>query len=533
MNKLYYIFEKCIFIIAAVLFVWIVFLLVLCENFVEYACKREVIVNNFVIIIAFLAVLSAYYYLRLKIKRNFEFSSLDYNKVVNICTGLFFLVQIYVCYNIFFVTGWDSGAFIVPAAGTLLGNGDTSGLNDAYFSVYPNNLLIVNIYCLILKINRMAGVFKGDYQLMSIVICNCAISSLTCRLLYQIGVKKFGKGYAFVGYAVSFVLIGLSPWMVICYSDSFALFMPILIIYIYMNEKICYIIKYVMIFVVGYLGYCIKPQVIIVVIAILGVEIIKRIGKTDIKLLKRDVMAIGISIAFILCLMICMQKLYESEGFDTDSNKKFGLTHFFMMGLNPDRLGVWSGEDVQISMECENQKERAEKNIEVSKKRLKEYGLLGYMEFLSKKMLTNYNDGTFAWGVEGGFYSIIPENINTYVSVKLKEFFYNDGSHYWLFSLGEQCIWILTIILVMAETMFAVFARRRKADYEYVIFILSIIGITIFELMFEARARYVYIYAPMFLLVAIYGFRDINEIISKKGEKKDEEAYTIYCDSVL
>lgn len=533
MNKLNRIFEKCIHIIAAILFAWIFFLLVFCENFVEYACKAEVIVNNFVIVIIFLALLSAYYYFRLKIKTDFCFWNQDYDKIVNICTGLFLVVQIYVCYNIFFITGWDSGAFIVPAAGTLLENGDTSALNDAYFSVYPNNLLLVNIYCLILKINRMAGVFKGDYQLMSIVICNCAISSLTCRLIYQIGVKILGKGYAFAGYVVSLILIGLSPWMVICYSDSFALFMPILIIYIYLNEKICYIIKYVMIFVVGYLGYCIKPQVIIVVIAIVGVEIIKRIGKTDIKSLKGDAIAIGVSSVLILILMTCMQNLYKREGFDTNSDKKFGTAHFFMMGLDPDRLGVWSGEDVKISMECANQQERAEKNIEVSKRRLKEYGLLGYVKFLSKKMLTNYNDGTFAWGVEGGFYSIVPENINTYVSGKMKALFYNDGSHYWLFSLGEQCVWILTVILVMAESMFAAFARTRKGDYDYLIIILSIIGITIFELLFEARARYMYIYAPMFLLAAVYGFRDIDEIIRKKGEKKDEEAYTIYCDSML
>ena len=39
---------------------------------------------------------------------------------------------------------------------------------------------------------------------------------------------------------------------------------------------------------------------------------------------------------------------------------------------------------------------------------------------------------------------------------------------------------------------------------------LTIIGLSLFELLFEARARYLYIYAPFYILLAVYGVREIR-----------------------
>ena len=52
----------------------------------------------------------------------------------------------YICYNIFFETGWDSGAYIIPAARALLGKLDVTSMNEAYFKTYPNNLFSCSIY---------------------------------------------------------------------------------------------------------------------------------------------------------------------------------------------------------------------------------------------------------------------------------------------------------------------------------------------------------------------------------------------------
>lgn len=516
MVKLKNILVRSIHIIAALLFVWIIFLLIFCEGFIEYACKIKFLTSNIVILVFLTFLVGTIVMCCIKMRsKQVLFSDLDYGKIVKISTFILLALQIYICFNIFFITGWDSGSYVIPAARALAEHGDTKAYQE-YLSMYPNNLFLVNIYYFILKINNIAGIFTGDYQLMSIVICNCVISSFTCRLIYVIGSKKFDDRYAFIGYVIALILIGMSPWMVVCYSDSFALFIPIFIIYMYMNERIPYSIRYLMIFVVGYLGYCIKPQVFIVVIAIIVVESIKKIGQTSMRALKKDVINICISGIIIAILSSGLHDLYRGEGFDFDSDKKIGITHYFMMGLNPKDLGVWSGEDVKLSISCKNQEERTKKNIEKSRERLTNYGIIGYLKLLSKKILTNYNDGTFAWGVEGNFYAIVPEDINTSVSGKLKKIYYNGALYSCFFYLVEQCIWILVIVLSGIRTVYVVITKDYKMDYEYLVIILSIIGLTVFQLLFESRARYLYIYIPVFILVAIYGIRDFsNRIIVK------------------
>lgn len=512
MSRTKKILEKSIHLVAFILFIWILFLLFLGEKFIDYLCRKEFVVSNIIILILFVFSIILCYVISKK--KSIALPNCSYGKIVKICTVLLFFSQIYICYNIFFETGWDSGGYVIPAARALLENRDIKVLNE-YFSMYPNNLFLVNIYYFILKINNMIGIITGEYQLMAIVICNCIISSISCWLVYKIGSKKFEEPYAFTGYVISVILVGLSPWMVICYSDALVLFLPILCMYIYMNERIPFIIKYLLIFLGGYFGYCIKPQSLIVVIAIVVVEFIKRFGNRDRKDLQKDVITISISAILIVLVSASLHKLYQNEGFETDSDRKFGISHFFMMGLNPDRLGIWCAEDIELSNACKNQNERKEKNIKVSLERLKNYGIFGYINFLSKKMLINYNDGTFAWGVEGDFYYVIPENINTQISGRMKEVYYTGGSHFWFFCLVEQFVWICVIILIGIRSFFALFVDKESKDYEYLVMILSIIGLTMFELLFEARARYLYIYVPIFILVAVYGIRDMKSIIKE------------------
>lgn len=529
MGKYRDILIKCIHVISVILFAWIIFLVIFCADVMEYACKIKFIVSNIVICIFLIG--AVFLYRGIVKRRQIAFPDLNYGKIVKVCTVIFFAVQVYVCFNIFFITGWDSGGYVLPSAQALAESGNieaAKGFLDIYpydfktikgfLDMYPNNLLIINIYSVILKLNGKMGILTGDYQWMSIVICNCAISSFSCRLIYVIASKKLEEKYAFAGYVIALALIGMSPWMVICYSDSLALFLPIFMVYVYMNEKIPYILKYSVIFVGGYLGYCIKPQVLIVIIAIIISECLKRIGQTGRKMWKRDAVVVCISGAAVILAATCLNSLYKREGFDPDSDQKIGMTHYFMMGMNPDRLGMWSGEDVNLSASCKNQEERSKKNIEVSKERLKNYGVIGYFKLLSKKMLTNYNDGTFAWGVEGNFYAIIPDDINTGVSGRLKQIYYNDAPYSWLFYLVEQCIWIGVILFIGVRTVFAAAAGSRERDYEYLAIILSLIGLTLFELLFEARARYLYIYSPVYVIAAVYGIRDLDYRLRKKDK---------------
>lgn len=500
-------FLKSINLITLFFFIWILSALCMAKK-INYICKVDWKIGNIGLIIIALC------FLWLFITNNKEkgVKKININRLVFVVTiGVFFL-EVYICYKIFFETGWDSGGYIIPAARTLLEKGDVTDLNNLYFKTYPNNLFLVNLYYVLLVINEKLGVFNSTYQLMIIVIINCAISSISCWLVYLIAKRKVSTKYSLLGYVLTVVLVGLSPWNVICYSDAIALFFPIFIIYIYTENRICRCVKCFAVLIIGYLGYCVKPQVAIVIIAIVITELIKNLKKCKKEFLIRECVTVFCAIIVIVGFSVTLKNLYEKEGFIQDSNREFGLTHFFMMGLNPERGGVWAEEDVETSMNCETAEQRKEKNIEVSKQRLNEYGVVGYAKFLTKKMLTNYNDGTFAWGVEGGFYYLMLQD-NGKVSTFFKNIYYNDGKYYGIYSQIVQFLWIVVLTGGGIATVYEF--KNNKKEANYITLQLCILGITLFELLFEARARYLYLYVPIYILIYILKGDYIENYIGK------------------
>ena len=57
--------------------------------------------------------------------------------------------------------------------------------------------------------------------------------------------------------------------------------------------------------------------------------------------------------------------------------------------------------------------------------------------------------------------------------------------------------------------------NKKIVSEEYMVMSLSIMGLTIFELLFEARARYLYIYVPIYILVFGYGIKNRIRIYEK------------------
>lgn len=488
--------------IGAVLFLWIISLLLWGEK-MNYICKRIFAANNIVLILSGIVTLAMLILL-------FNSCQIKIRKYLFIVGGIFFLLQIYISYNIFFETGWDSGWVIIPTARQLVNNGSISSVEYLidYYITYPNNKLMTLIYYIILKINSMFGIFTGGYELMSIVVINCLISSLVCWMIFKLAEKILGKKAVLI-YFVSLILIGLSPWMVICYSDAMALLFPILTIYIYGNKKLKTVPRYVLILFIGYLGYCIKPQAFIVVIAIVINEMLKVLTDTTKEKIKKGLRVIVFSILFVFLISTVLNSVYTKLGFQENKEKSLGWSHFFMMGLNQETGGIWSADDVEASKAFESNEDRKEYNLSVAELRIKEMGVKGYIEFLSKKMMTNYNDGTFAWGTEGEFYFKIPEEANTWMAPRLRSVFYADGYHYLFFATVEQMIWLVIILGCFGNMLIRLITRTSEDENN--IMTLAIIGLTVFEILFEPRARYLYLYTPIYILIFCQTIKKVDD----------------------
>lgn len=120
--------------------------------------------------------------------------------------------------------------------------------------------------------------------------------------------------------------------------------------------------------------------------------------------------------------------------------------------------------------------------------------------------MLNFNFGDFAWGIEGDFYYERFVHYNIVYRI-CHEIFYPAGSYYKYFKTVMQGIW-LVILSGMPLVFFSLKKRKKNLD-EIAVMFIALCGLALFVMLFEARARYLYLYSPMYLVVALIGYQGI------------------------
>lgn len=258
--------------------------------------------------------------------------------------------------------------------------------------------------------------------------------------------------------------------------------------------------------VIGVVGYFIKPQLIVIVIAIVIGEFIALIDSKQ----KTSIFAPGYRMCFLMGILMALllyMHLPSSMGLELDRNAKIGMPHFFMMGLNESTNGIYSIEDVLYTSQFATQAERNAADLAMARERINKMGIVGLSHHLVKKTLVNYNDGTFAWGMEGTFYAELYPDKNKIFSPFCKSFFYNNeqGTHRHYLATIQHMAWLF----VLAASLGILRMLKKKEVGMYWILVMALAGIFLFECLFEARARYLYTYVPIFIMVALLGLDNL------------------------
>jgi len=181
------------------------------------------------------------------------------------------------------------------------------------------------------------------------------------------------------------------------------------------------------------------------------------------------------------------------------------------MGLNNITDGGYLSDDAGKSMSFRSTKERKEENIVVIKERLKEYGIVGLLKHQIKKTLVTYNDGTFAWSQEGSFYWRVNEE-KSKIERFFRNIYYETGSNHSIFKYIVQGAWLTILVMQSLNT----FIKRKDMDNNVRVILLSLIGLFIFESIFEARARYLYTYVPIFIISGMIGLNGFMDWMKKR-----------------
>lgn len=508
--RIEHITNKIIAMIFVFILGWILSLVIFVDKNVNYNCTLQVVLPNWIIIInvIFACISLMMIFKRYKNRPCLLFVS-GRKKLFVIANVILLILEVIISSNIYFKTGWDC-EIITSAAQLVAAGGSLENIN--YFMVYPNNISWTFFLSVVFKISNVLSL-EDPYFLL--VLVNCILVNMTGVFLYLVCCKITDSYFiSFLTWGLFAVFLGVSPWIVIPYTDTAAMLISIFVLFIYTGGQEVSSIKWMSICFLCMFGASIKPTVFILFISIIIIEICK--NKKKIKEVIIKTMMIGIS---ILLVNFSLTMIRSQMGIIPDSNKEMSYLHYIMMGLNDETTGVFSSEDVPYTLSFDSAEEKKEANIRVIKDRLQTFGPVNYLKFINKKCLVNYNDGTFAWGVEGDFFKGISYNSGGKVQRMLKEIYYPEGDKYSLYTYISQSIWLMILGGCFIE---GILSLKRPSKERCVVF-LSIIGITLFNLLFEARARYLLLYVPFFILLTGCCWNDAKQMVCKINKVSAEE----------
>ncbi|MBR6325679.1 MAG: hypothetical protein IKR61_02655 [Lachnospiraceae bacterium] len=438
-------------------------------------------------------------------------------RVLGILTPVLFAAQVFVSYEIYFESGWDvfkimKMVYAMVFEGAKIGNAD-------YFSMCTNNFFLTGIFAGILKAVNALG-FEATY--FPLIVFGCMLVAPTGWLLADCVRMLTGRKDLVIGSWILFVLLsGLSPWISIPYSDTYTIFFPTFAIWAFLRIKESnHVRMWFLIVFLSLIGYFIKPTVILALIVMVffaGLHFLFHLkdgNRTErLRYMGGNVLAVLVAVVLALLLRAGMKQV---TGFTPDPERYLPPAHYFMMGWGYDYAGGYNQEDNNFSMDFPTTEARVKGDIEEGIRRIKSYYPYNKLvHFISRKMLNNFSDGTFAWGFEGGFYYIFREN-NTAPAKFLRSIFYHDGKYFDRFVAFAQALWILTLCMCACN----LFGGIRKRTGRDTIVMISVLAIFCFVMVFEARARYLYLYTPLIYMAAATGVARLTSPVFGEAEEK-------------
>lgn len=490
--------EKIFLKIHTILFGIILALLLIVDKRVGYAYQNPLTVPNYVLALVLLVPVSVGYVLlpKIRIRENGTFA-----KRLGVCSLAVLLVQFFLLINLFFYTDWDVGT-INLAASQLLESGTTT--TAGYFQSCSNNVFLLAVY---MVIRRMAGLMHLP-ETLALSACSVVLVNLS---LYVTGLTAYRIGrnekLAWCAYLLALLLYGLNPWFCIAYSDTFSVLIPILTLYLYLRMKESALPLPIRAFVVIFpalFGYLIKPQNVIVLIAIAIWELI---GGERKRFRRRGIGTVAVILLVLVISGVIVGGINSAArsytGIARNKDAEYGWSHYLVVGLNWDSTGTYNEADIAFTDQFSTAEERTANQLSEARRRVSEMGVTGYLRFLGRKLLLNYNDGTFAWSMEGTFYAEVFDPPLGAVSTFFRKIYYYGQDYYLIYATIEQTVWLFVLAGGFLATLKSKYTRNREAAF---ILAISLVGVTLFTLLFEARARYLYLYAPFYVILAVMGW---------------------------
>ena len=436
-----------------------------------------------------------------------------------------FILQLQLVRSIYTWITWDVGILIHYAIHSTR----EAPIEQLYFSIFPNNLMLFFVLHHIIRLFQLVG-----YQnyLLGLVVVNTILvniamlaSILTVRKIYP------SHNRAILLFILLTFLIGLSPWLIVPYSDTFL--MPIISLLILTglltikaktNAK-----RIIFASISGFLialGWLIKPLVIVIPAAAIAALILYAFSvRRKIKIRNGIITSLAAGVVIFITIGAFNMYTERQNIIIIDETIRTPMSYTIATGLVEQSVshtrslyGTWSFDVAGLNHGTTEEKN--ERFIQFIKGQLSEFGVLGYAEFLFNKARWITSEGHFFWLGEGevtGVFSNPERNI-------LTNFFYPTGRYYPFYLHGANGIWVVVfggILIGMLASCITASGKNRLTD-NFELFMRLAVFFSIFVLLFtEGRSRYLISFLPIFCVVSAGGYSYFGKFLKTAMQSKN------------
>lgn len=430
------------------------------------------------------------------------------------------------------VTQWDvrdiRNAATIPGHTMSIKAGEYSFY---YMSHYPNNWFMLALQRL--QFLFAQAVFPTVKPEVFFARVSIVIVSLTFLFFVPVAAKLLHRRWSFIGAALMYLLlICLSPWAHIPYSDSYGLFCCALLLLVatYAGNRPW---GWALLGLFGYVAYSVKPTTVFILLSLVVAKALVQEIRQYAKQIVLGVVcfAVGVVISYA-----GVARLTNSLDVDWDPTLRFTATHFLMMGLQKETDGVFYWADIEFSNKQPTVELRQKANLAEVKRRVEGYGPWGLARLWLNKLRIAFNDGTFAWKLEGHFVGHVSPARGRIASFFKSLYGYGDHPHlYKLFCTYCQTLWLIVLMGVPfgllglkdfhsgksrahAHHQHTMHVKQEQcqeevSNYDTRVIVLTMTfavgALLLFLLVFEVRARYIYLYGGFYVLLAVLGYESL------------------------
>lgn len=503
-----------VYILMGVFFLPVLFCTIFIGNHMNYneTFKQGTLLPNYILLMIALLGGAALFGLTWLFRKQELTKRINYvfDGILALLFILLYFVNVWVAKEIIFYLPWD--IMVVRVTAEKMAYGNPIGY-FYYLSMYPNNIPIT---CILGRLMRMAQELS-EYPYFADFIwiqVNCALISaggfFSCLTVKKATKKMLPVIAAFFMYLV---LAGVTPWKIAPYTDTYGMIFPIMSIYFYFCYREANKVwqRYLLLslsLLCGMTGGFIKPSVYIITIAVLCVEFIRLMTVRG-KGWEYFAAGILLTVGLFFAGKVYMNRLIEELGLDYNPEINASWQTYFLMGLNEESTGAYSS-DIGLIM-GEFQTDKNARNAAAFSRalgRMKEKGVIGTVDFWLRKMVMVFNDASFGWHREAWQHSPYPMNMasDTAITQELRDLFWPNAPHTGRYHTLCQLVWIFCLVGFTGM----IFIPRDKRE-RYFVFAVSFLGIFLYQLLFEARARYLFVFLPLLIAIFAAGMQQYME----------------------